>query len=36
MKRIILAIMLVFIMMTGQAKEQMTVWENTSTEYSTS
>ena len=36
MKRIILAIMLVFIVMTGQAKEKMTVWENPSTEYGTS
>ena len=36
MKRIILAIVLVFIVMTGQAKEKMTVWENPSTEYGTS
>ena len=36
MKRIILAIMLVFIVMTGQAKEKMTVWENPTTEYGTS
>ena len=36
MKRIILAIVLVFIGMTGQAKEKMTVWENPSTEYGTS
>ena len=36
MKRIFLAIMLVFIMMTGQAKEKMTVWENPTTEYGTS
>ena len=36
MKRIILAIVLVFIVMTGQAKEKMTVWKNPSTEYGTS